>query len=127
MVAPPVVVVTPPVVVVTPPVVVVAPPVVVVAPPVVVVAPPVVVVAEPAQTLLRLNNLGVDPLKVAEDPAVTRSPIVWPAGTATKTLSCWVPLGMIWEPENVTVSVPRFKVMVTKAVEPLLGANTKCQ
>ena len=84
----------------------------------------------PSQVCERLN-CGLPPLGVisAEEPATWRSVIVDPAGTATKTLSFWPPLGMIEAPltEYAGLPAPRLRVIDTNAKDPLFGAITKCQ
>ena len=76
-------------------------------------------------------NFGLPPLGVIsdDDPDRCRSVRAEPAGTATKTLSCCPPFGMIAPPLTVYdgFAEPRLSVIETNANEPLFGAITKCQ
>ena len=64
---------------------------------------------------------------MANDPDSRRSVMLEPAGTATNTLSDWIPLRMIRSRPKLT-SVPlRFSVIEVNDDEPLFGASTKCQ
>lgn len=84
----------------------------------------------PAHVCERLN-FGLPPLGVitADEPETTRLVSVDPLGTATNTLSCWLPFGMIEAPPTsyAGFEAPRFRVIDTNANEPSFGAITKCQ
>jgi hypothetical protein len=84
----------------------------------------------PPQVCERLN-FGLPSAGVIsdDDPDTCRSVRAEPPGTATKTLSCWPPFGMIAPPLTVYdgFAEPRLSVIERNAYEPLFGAITKCQ
>jgi hypothetical protein len=88
----------------------------------------VVVLPVPAQTCD--NTKLTSPVSgemFANDVAWTMSVIACPVGTATNTLSVWIPLGMIWLPLNVNDVPFRSSVIETNEKLALFGAVTKCQ